>query len=62
MAISAEEIFRTTTLTREASQEVASMLDGAPALEPFFTAMVSCGSYSVGEIVDRLRALKGMLR
>lgn len=62
MAISAEEIFRTTTLTREESREVAEAVDGDWRLEFFAWALIKAGSYTSREIADRLGALKVMLK
>lgn len=62
MAISAEEIFRTTTLTREESREVAEAVDGDWRLESFAWALINAGFYTSREIADRLGALKVMLK
>ena len=62
MAISAEEIFRTTTLTREESREVAEAIDGDYRLEILALALIKAGFYASSEIAARLRSLKVMLK
>lgn len=62
MAISADEIFRTTALNRDESQQVVDAIDGDWRLERFAWALIKVRVYSVAEIVDRIRALKVMLK
>lgn len=61
--MTADEIHRTTRLTRDESERVAAVLTDAPSfVVSSFHAMISVGCYSADEMVERLQAVKGVCR
>ena len=59
----ADEIFTTTPLGRDASDRLGEALEGAPSFAIMaFWALMKSGVYSVDEMIERIAAVRSMAR